>query len=96
MTMEKGLVNAATITEKPCDFRVYNEQANTSLLCCVNVCVMTYLGLQEIWWEEQLALISFLLFYCIQCSLNWKDDKRKEVITHVKPFTYVHSYFVAG
>jgi hypothetical protein len=60
--MEKVLVNVAPITKKSRGFRVYNEQANTSLLCSVNSCVMTYLGLQEIWWEEQLALISILCF----------------------------------
>jgi hypothetical protein len=69
-------------------FRVYNEKANTSLLSSVNSCVITYLGLQEIWWEGTLGVNFFSLLCWIQCPVMWKDDKGKEVIIHVRPFMF--------
>jgi hypothetical protein len=77
MIIEKVLVNVAVITQKLRGFRVYNEQANTSLLCSVNSCVMTYLDLQEIWWEEKLVLISFLCFVEYNVPLSGRTIREK-------------------
>jgi len=73
----KVLINVDAITEKLRGFRVYNEQANTSILCSVNSCVMTYLGLKEFWWEEQLALISFLCFVGYSAPFSGRAIREK-------------------
>jgi hypothetical protein len=38
---------------------------------------MTYLGLQEIWWEEKLALISFLCFVEYNVPLSGRTIRKK-------------------
>jgi len=79
MTMERVLVNVAAITQRLRGFRVYNEQANTSLLCSVNsyVTTYTYVALQEIWYEEQLALIYFLCFVGYNAPLSGRTIREK-------------------